>query len=232
MSLIRPTLLLLHGAIGDSETLDPLVEALETDFDVHVPDLPGHGGKSAMTMSGGINALSRFLDNYINEQELDNPFVWGYSLGGYMALYHALVFPHVIKRLMTCGTKFNWNPEEAAKQVKLLNGDAIEIKVPAFAEVLKERHGPRHWKSVLKHTADLMTDLGLHPLLTPETVKQITIPVCITVGSEDQMVTRSESELMAQSLPQGEFKLLDGLPHAIEKMNTQLLVSLIRQWFA
>ncbi|HLF62159.1 MAG TPA: hypothetical protein VI603_00295 [Saprospiraceae bacterium] len=58
-------------------------------------------------------------------------------------------------------------------------------------------------------------------------MKHISIRVCITVGAEDQMVSQQESKDIAESLPDGKFELLEGLPHAIEKIPGEALASLV-----
>lgn len=54
------------------------------------------------------------------------------------------------------GTKYNWNEATAAREVKLLNPAVIQEKVPAYAAILKERHGSENWQEVL-HATSLFT---------------------------------------------------------------------------
>jgi pimeloyl-ACP methyl ester carboxylesterase len=208
----------------------PLAQALGGQFDKLIPDLPGHGSKSSDTAAMTIESITNWLNEFIRLNALEKPFVFGYSLGGYVALYHALKYPDVIGRIFTFGTKYAWTPEEAAKQVKMLNADAIEAKVPSFAQVLKERHGNENWRKVLSTTAGIMQDLGDHPLVTTENVSEITIPVCIAVGSDDYMVTLEESKQIASSLPFGVYKAVEGLPHAIEKIEGEKMKDLILEF--
>jgi pimeloyl-ACP methyl ester carboxylesterase len=222
------SLILLHGALGNATTMQPIADVLKDQFDVHMPDLPGHGTQSQGHLPFTVSSLTYFLHAYLKQHQITEPILFGYSLGGYIALHHALFYPGVIRKIITLGTKFYWNPEEAEKQKKLLDAEVIENKVPAFAQVLKERHGEANWKSVLAKTSGMMYQLGQKPLLTPEIVQGISTPVCITLGSEDQMVTQQESIEIAQALPQGEFKVLEGLPHAIEKVPGEALAELIR----
>ncbi|MBK9228864.1 MAG: alpha/beta fold hydrolase [Ignavibacteria bacterium] len=47
--------------------------------------------------------------------------IFGYSMGGYAALYAAKKYPGVIGKIFTLGTKFEWNEESSASEVKLLS---------------------------------------------------------------------------------------------------------------
>ena len=53
----------------------------------------------------------------------------GHSMGGYVALKLALKRPELVDRIITLGTKFNWTPEVAAKEVKMLNPDTNMISM-------------------------------------------------------------------------------------------------------
>ena len=119
----------------------------------------GHGGRPS-DRPYSIDAFSENLVSFIHEKELNQANIFGYSMGGYVALKTAQTRPDLINKIFTLGTKFNWSPESAAKEVKMLNPDKIEEKVPAFAKALQERHSPGDWKVVLRKTSEMMIDLG------------------------------------------------------------------------
>ncbi len=229
MTDVKPALILLHGALGSASLLTEVASLLSRSFTVFSPDLPGHGERSGEEVSLTVDFLVDFLHAHIAQQGFSRPFVFGYSLGGYVALSHALKYPGEIGQILTLGTKFHWDQDEAQAQLKFLNVDIIREKVPLFAQLLKQRHGVAHWTSVLSRTAELMLHLGTHPVLLPETVQSIAIPVSIMLGAEDQMVTHAESQRIADSIPRGDLRILPGLPHAIEKIPVNVVVQLIRE---
>ena len=55
-------------------------------------------------------------------------------MGGYVALQLANKHPKYVQKIITLGTKFAWDKETAAKEVKMLNPEKIEEKIPAFAK--------------------------------------------------------------------------------------------------
>ena len=115
---LRP-LILLHGALGCKETLKSVEELLGNEFDVHCPDLPGHGELSdgrAFT----IMSLVDYLEDYISSHELSSPVIFGYSMGGYLALAHGMKYPDTDAGIMTLATKFAWDKEFAEDEVKRL----------------------------------------------------------------------------------------------------------------
>ena len=66
---MKPTLLLLHGAVGASAQLKPLAEKLSADFDVQLFDFPGHGGKQMPQEDFSIPFFADELSAFINRNE-------------------------------------------------------------------------------------------------------------------------------------------------------------------
>lgn len=223
--------LLLHGAIGSQEQLYPLRDQLSlAGYEVHSVNFSGHGGKSS-TNQFSIEQFGEEVYQYIQEHSLGELLVFGYSMGGYVALFLASKYPGIFKKVCTLGTKFNWTPEIAAKEVKMLNPSAIEEKVPAFAQILATRHGMDHWKLLLNNTATMLTGLGNNPLLTDGVLQKIDLPVLLLIGQKDNMVSIEETEATKQCLQQGSIFILQGTPHPIEQVNIGLLVEQLNNFF-
>jgi pimeloyl-ACP methyl ester carboxylesterase len=224
------TLILLHGAIGAKDQLQPLAELLHNEFDIHVLNFAGHGGDPLPN----IFSIDLFSDNllcYIEALCLKDVAVFGYSMGGYVALYTALHNPNSIAKIFTLGTKFHWTDAIADKETKLLNPKKIEEKLPHFAEQLKLRHQPNNWHDVLHKTAAMMVDLGKNNVLSLSDYNSINIPVTIALGENDTMVTLEETKNVAEALPKAYFKLMENTPHPIEKVNFSALADELREFF-
>ncbi len=219
---MKPTLLLLHGALGTRNQFKHLKPFLENHFDLYDFNFEGHGGVA----SQGSYTMSVFVENteqFIAENNLNDPFVFGYSMGGYVALSLALKNLGKIKKIVTLGTKFHWTPESAAKEVKMLNPEVIEAKVPHFAQKLENDHHPLDWKLVMQHTADMMLGLGNGAALQQEDFAQIHTPVHLGIGTQDTMVSLEETEAVNQWLPNSVLHKLEEVPHPIEKANPEQL---------
>ena len=83
----KPVLVMLHG-IGDwSETLRPLADLLNDQFDCLIPDLRGHGYSPR---PGAYRAVDYAEDLIPLLSNLNEPFfLYGHSLGGLLALWLA-----------------------------------------------------------------------------------------------------------------------------------------------
>lgn len=156
---MNANLLLLHGALGCKDQFDPLAKILEDHFNLHLLNFEGHGGEHS-DIHFSIDLFAGKTSDFIKENKIEGTNVFGYSMGGYVALKLALNQPGTINKIITLGTKFQWDETTAEKEIKMLNPENIELKVPQFAAELKRRHYPEDWKIVMKKTAGMMHALG------------------------------------------------------------------------
>ncbi|PKV67299.1 alpha/beta fold hydrolase [Pontibacter ramchanderi] len=224
-------LLLLHGALGAASTLDPLQQLLKPDFRVHTLNFRGHGGSTIPQEPFRIEHFAEDVLRYLDHHQLQQVDLFGYSMGGYVALYLALQHPDRVGRIFTLATKFAWSPETAAKEAKMLQPEKVAEKVPAFAAALAKRHQPADWQEVMRHTASMMQHLGNHPLLTEDTLPGIQTTVRISVGDRDNMVGLQETAWAFQHLPNASLQVFPNTHHPLEKVNLNQLQHELRQFF-
>ena len=231
---VRP-LLLLHGALGSSAQFTELrgtirdmagnAVALDTlDFD-------GHG--EAGVFDGAFRP-ARFVENLrdaLDRMGMERPSVFGYSMGGYVALCLAAEEPDRLGRVMTLGTKFRWTPEAAEREGRMLDAGKIREKVPQFAQALEARH-PAGWERVLDRTREMMVALGDAPDLDDAALASVSIPVRIAVGDRDATVSVEESAEVSRLLPRGELQVLPATPHPLEKVSVRRLARAILEFIA
>lgn len=223
-------LLLLHGAIGSEEQLFPLRDRLVDQFKVHSFSFAGHGG-NIIPQKMSMELFTNEVHNYVEQHQLTNLKIFGYSMGGYVGMSFAHVYPHLVDKVATLGTKYIWSPEIAAKETKMLQADIIEQKVPAFAQALAKRHGIE-WKTVLSLTASLLLELGARPLLTREVLHQIQTKALLMIGEKDNMVSLEETDSIAKLLPNAELSVLLNTGHPIEQVNTKMLAEQLIHFFS
>lgn len=228
-------LIFLHGATGTRCQFDDLVPFFGTEFTVHRLNFPGHGGSPA---SGPftIAAFADFVNGYIDEQIIKRSsfpaavHLFGYSMGGNVALYIARHFPARVSSVVTLGTKLNWDAEIASREAAMLDAEKIGLKVPAFAAKLAAEHGKDHWRGVLTSTRDMLLDMGNHNPLQPEDFINIPVKTLLMVGDRDQMVSIPETENVYRTIPNAAFCVLPHTPHPIDKVKPELISYWIREF--
>lgn len=94
-------LILLHGLFGALSNFDDLVTHFRKQYKVIVPLLPLFDLDIFHTTVGG---LEKYVQRFIEVREYNNIHLLGNSLGGHVALLHALRHPERIKSLILTGS--------------------------------------------------------------------------------------------------------------------------------
>lgn len=222
---MKEKLLLLHGALGSNVQFAGLKQKLVSHFDVVDFNFAGHGGLPIQEPF----TIDRFVQNtldYLDHSGLDMVNIFGYSMGGYVALQLALDYPGRANKIITLGTKFRWNPASAARDVRMMNPDIIEQKIPAYAATLQARHQPEDWKRIMRLTGEMMTALGEGGAMTREQFNSIDHEVLVCIGTEDHMVSQEESAETAGYLKHGALRIIEGFKHPLEAVDMDVLAKL------
>lgn len=224
---VKP-LILLHGALGTEEDLLPLKSTLPEHLQALTLTFQGHGGKSltgAFSISGFVAELSAFIQHH----KLEQPILFGYSMGGYVALSLAVSEPGLLGGIITLGTKIDWNPEFTIQEVARLKPEVVQEKIPAFADTLKKRHG-KDWKIILQRTAFMMETLcGTRDAFLKQLLA-LDLPVRIGRGERDKIVSREECQLACQAIKNALYYELPDSGHQLEQVNISFLAGYLQDF--
>lgn len=221
------TILLLHGALGSKDELEPLERTLAENFIVHSLNFYGHGGEPT-EQDFSIEDFSRQVLDWLKEKALETVTIIGYSLGGYVGLYLARNYPQKINKLVTLGTKLYWDASVAEKEIAKLDPATITARFPAFADSLQKLHGPSNWTIVLRKTAAMLKHIGQFNTLQLEDYRQITTPILLLLGDRDKLVSFVETTTVYKELTNGVFAVLPNTRHAIAELNVTLVACVLK----
>ncbi|MBK9284175.1 MAG: alpha/beta fold hydrolase [Sphingobacteriaceae bacterium] len=220
------SIILLHGALGSDVQFNALQRNLSSQGKkVYTFNFSGHG-KKTFAKGFSIEQFSNELAEFIDENKLQGVDVFGYSMGGYVALYTVLQNPGLLNVIICLGTKFEWNPEIASKEIKNLNPELIAAKIPKFAHILQELHG-ESWRELLQKTGRMMHAMGEKNPIEEQDFKKITNPVCICLSEGDKMVSEKESKHIASLIPHSKFISINHGAHILETIDVLFLCELI-----
>ncbi len=221
-------LMLIHGAIGSADQMVPLKELLQDEFEVHLLAFDGHGSKSASVDPFSLESFGQQLIQKLSE--IGKPtHIFGYSMGGFVALYEAAMGSENIASITTLGTKMEWDEEIAQREVRHLDPKMILSKVPKFATALEKRHG-EDWEEVLSRTAAFMKELGKTQPIQESIMKTIEIPVLLCLADGDAMVSVGETHQVHQWIIDSIFETIPDSKHPIEQVNLMALADTIRSF--
>ncbi|CAN5281659.1 hypothetical protein BH09BAC5_BH09BAC5_08900 [soil metagenome] len=225
-------ILLLHGAISSSKQMLPLKAELEKDFpSVFTYDFPGHGGKDFTLDPFSIKCFSESVLKWMDENNFQKINIFGYSMGGLVALYLAKHYQEKVNKIITLGTKLEWDHFIANDMARMIDAEKISVKAPVLAEALDLMHEPNNWKEVLHRTTEMFLQLGNHPELLPNDFDSIHHKVLFLLGADDRMVTKEETEEIHKRMKNSQFRILEDTPHPIEQADPVLLAMISKDYF-
>jgi pimeloyl-ACP methyl ester carboxylesterase len=223
-----PIAFFIHGFAEDHTIWESQVNALSTHYCCIVPDLFGSGNSNSLNESTitSIDDLARCINEIMEAEKVNQAVVFGHSMGGYIAMAFAAIFP---KRLLGLGlihsTSYADTEEKKTMRRKIMkyweihgSKETQKNSVPGlFAE--QNRNIPQIKKQIVIaeniRTEDMMGYYGLM-IDRPDrsqVLKEIKVPVLMVAGKLDPAIPYEQS--IAQSiLPDNcEIKLLQESGH-------------------
>jgi pimeloyl-ACP methyl ester carboxylesterase len=219
-------MLLLPGALGSATQFDDFRANMPEDRMVYALNFPGHGGTAA-DAPFSVSLFSDAVLHFMDQNNLACVDIFGYSMGGYVALWFAWKHPERVHSITTYGTKLAWDPEVAAGMSRMFDPEKIAAKAPPLAESLAKNHGAAHWQNLCHRTAAFLQALGNGEGLPSQAFGEIKCPVTIGWGDLDQVVSESESRSVAQAIPQGRFEKFLGGKHLLEQVDAGQLARFV-----
>ncbi len=93
--------LLLHGLFGALSNWEGVVEKFSADYRVIIPMLPIY---KMPIREAGLEGLTKYLEEFVEEMGLDKFHLMGNSLGGHIALIYTLRHQEKINKLILTGS--------------------------------------------------------------------------------------------------------------------------------
>jgi pimeloyl-ACP methyl ester carboxylesterase len=129
----KNSVLFLHGFLESGSVWHSWLNKEAWDADLFIPDLPGHGRSREWDGDTGFPAWGQFLMNKIDELKGTRQKInlVGHSMGGYLALEMALLFPKRIGKLVLLhSTPFPDTPlqiQRRKKQIEFIEKGRISL---------------------------------------------------------------------------------------------------------
>jgi len=229
MHLSKPNLLLLHGALGSSKTFDLFIESISSSFNPITFDFRGHGIYAQDTHIS-TEILSLQLIEFIEINNLKSVCVFGYSMGGYIALMACFKRPDLFDKVITLATKFDWNIETVKKEIGLLQTlKNLPVDHP-FLKQLELFHTKDNINTCFQGVEQVMLELGSSNFLNSASLNQIKNNVHLLLGEMDTMVSIEETKAVVNALPFAQLTILPNTKHPFEKVNPMDLLEIIKKF--
>jgi pimeloyl-ACP methyl ester carboxylesterase len=223
-------LVLLHAFPLDQRMWQPQLAGLQDVCRLIVPDLPGFGGSPVSaarepTVEGMAEVVAGLLDALAVRESI---VLGGLSMGGYVALAFARLYPGRLRGLVLADTRTEPDDEAGkANRDRLIAGVAergtgvvLEAMLPRLLGPATQAGQPEVVARVRQISSEQSAE-GITAALRglrdrPDTgavLEGLPIPVLVIVGRDDGITPPAGAERMAQRARQGRLVILDGAGH-------------------
>jgi pimeloyl-ACP methyl ester carboxylesterase len=204
----------LHGANGGH--WNPFLERMAQSFDVLAPDHPGFGRSDHSEEIDSVLDLAFYYRDFLDVLGLEQVFVCGNSLGGWIGLELALIQSHRIKKLIVCDTAGVHHPGEEGLDMFITS--PAELAQALFYDAAKAPLSPQGEEAELimlknrKMFARLVWEQPFNPKLLKR-LRGLYVETLIVWGRDDRLIPVHVSERLVQALPQSKLCIIDQCGH-------------------
>ena len=209
-----PVLLLLHGNGEDSSYFIHQMEEFSQDFCVCAIDTRGHGQSPLGTAPFTISQFADDLLSFMDENELAQADILGFSDGGNIALTFALRHPERVRRLILNAA--NLYPEG-------LEPWLLESFLQSY-EAASQSPSPE-----AQFETKLLELMLKEPHIAPEELSALTMPTLVIAGDQD-IIQFDHTSLIASSIPDARLAIIPG-GHEIANQHPAAFNAAVRAFF-
>ncbi|NJC97991.1 MAG: alpha/beta hydrolase [Anaerolineales bacterium] len=215
-------LMLLHGYPLDHHLWDEITPLLEDIFDLIIPDLRGFGESTTVDQPYTMDDIAADLAGLLDHLGIQKTAVAGHSMGGYVALAFARLYPERVSGLGLVSTQVLADPPDrkegryksAADVAENGTASVVEAMTPkftsderlqAFARKTMERQQPAAYIGALKAMAERTDATSL--------LASIKYPVVIVHGDADSLIPVDRAREVKAAIPGAHLAVLSGAGH-------------------
>ena len=242
----KPVILFLHGFLGSLEDWSDIYSDLKGDYSFLLIDLPWHGN------SGGVKSMedaALSIVSLLNSLGLQSVYLYGYSLGGRLALYLTLRYPQYFIKVIIESASPGLKSEQE-RQARINNDERLAQRLenvplndflsfwynqPLFANLVRQDDFAQIFERRLKNNAERLAQ-SLRTLGTGEQsslwdeIKNNSLPVILVTGKSDNKFTAIAQEMC--KLNKLFFcKKVENSGHTVYTENRPAVIEIIKGFF-
>ena len=245
-------LLILHGTDGSLGWLKYAQELAE-EFTVYIPSHPGFGNSEKPEWIQSMTDLTFFYSWLIEELQLENCNVMGFSIGGWLTAELLSVSPNLFNKAIlvdSAGIKpqnedivdiFLLTPQQVAElMVENVNN------VPEFEKVFGDSEAPSGTYYITGSTgnfnpqyiADKNRETAVRLCWKPymfdpklqHTLNRVNKPVQIIWGANDALIPLECAQMFHSSIPNSQLNIIDDCGHLPQMEQTDKFIKIVNDF--
>ena len=216
----KPPVIFVHGFPFDHHMWNNQINKFSSNYFTISYDIRGLGGSDPGDGQHTIETFVDDLDMIINEMELVNPVLCGFSMGGYISLRAVEKMSAKFRALILCDTKSSADNNEGkigrANGIKKINEEGVKKYVGDFIPNCFCEYSLENKKELVQKTitgSENFHATGIKGCLlamagrtdTTEALSKIEMPALVLCGEEDNLTTPDVMMGMADKIHDSEF---------------------------
>jgi pimeloyl-ACP methyl ester carboxylesterase len=216
-------LVLLHGAYMTIETMGEIVPSLAETRQVVAVELQGHGHTADIDRPLSYEQMADDVSALLAEIGIDQADVFGYSMGGGVALQVAVRHPEVVRKLVVASISYT---SDGMYPEVLATIDTITPEVFAGSPIeetyLRSAPNPEDFPNLVAKLKQLDME---HYAWPQEDIRGISAPTLLIIGDSDAIRPEHAVELFGllgggvmgdlTGLPKSQLAVLPGTTHFV-----------------
>lgn len=228
-------LLLLHGAYMSIDALGNLIPTLARTRQVIAVDLQGHGRTADIDRPITYKDMADDVAALLGELGIENVDIFGYSMGGAVALQVAIRHPQLVRKLIVASASYN-SAGLYPEMLPMLGTMTLDMftGTPMEAEYRRLAPDPDYFSTFVAKMIDLDKQSFDWPA---EDIRAIKAPTMLIVGDSDIIQPEHTLEMFRllgggvcgdlHGLPQARLAVLPGTTHVAVIDQTELLLAIV-----
>jgi len=230
-----PALVCIHGAADNQHAYDRLLDLLpgRSTYAINLPGRAGTEGPAAES----VQQMERFVTELVRSQVDGRYVVVGHSLGGAVAIEHALASPERLEGLilLATGARLRVHP----MILTLFDQGRASGKLPPMPswmhekgirpELLAEAARKRELTPVSTGAADWHAADAFDRM---EALGDIEVPTLVIGGTDDPLTPPKYAEYLAAHIPRAELHLLERASHMLVVDRAPQIASVIESFLS
>ena len=223
----KQTLVLLHGYLQNLDIWSSYVLSYLRSMHVITIDLPGHGYSECFGEVHSMDLMARAVQAVLDDAGVEQCVLIGHSMGGYVALAYADMFPHrlrglgllhshaladteatIERRMETCERVVQNRASYVVNFVPLLFDPSKRQLMDQEIKDLRDQCLETKMESIIAAQRGMATRPSrIHVL------QQLEVPILFVYGKSDPRIPVELALAQAMEAKHGEILLLDGVAH-------------------
>lgn len=155
------TIVFLHGFLEDHTIWQPITRALSTEYFTLSIDLLGHGQSPTIAPVHTMEMMANQVNDILLKEEIEHCTIVGHSMGGYVALAFAELFPKKTEGIVLLNsTTLPDSPEKKVNRDRVLK--VIDKEKELFVRTAVTNLFSDENKTLMKPALNKLIDIAMH----------------------------------------------------------------------